>query len=134
MERTFRKDLSSLEAIDGFVRSFASGHGLDDETVFTLNFVIEEIFTNMVKYQPAGKSDASVALSLDGRLLTVRLTDHGVEYFDPTARPAVDTGRPIEERTPGGLGVHLVRQYMDGFEYEYAGGNSIITLTKTLRG
>jgi anti-sigma regulatory factor (Ser/Thr protein kinase) len=131
-EKKFRKDLSSLETIDAFIRAFAAEHSLDGETVFTLNFVIEEIFTNMVKYQPASGNDVSIGLSLDGDSLGIRLVDYGVEYFDPTAKPPVDVNKPLEERRPGGLGVHLVKMYVDDFRYEYTDENSIITLTKKL--
>ena len=133
MEKKFRKDFSSLESIDEFVRSYAAGLSLDAETVFALNFVIEEIFTNMVKYQPSGSNDVSIELTGDSQTLTIRLTDYGVEYFDPTAAPTVDTSKPLSERRPGGLGVHLVRQYVDEFNYRYVGNDSIITLIKHLK-
>ena len=133
MEKKFRKDFSSLESIDEFVRSYASGHALDAETVFAVNFVIEELFTNMVKYQPSGANDVSIELTGDPQTLKIRMIDFGVEYFDPTAAPVVDTAKPITERRPGGLGVHLVRQYVDEFTYQYIGKDSIITLIKHLR-
>jgi serine/threonine-protein kinase RsbW len=133
MEKKFSKDFSSLEHIDAFVRSFAAGHALDAETVFTLNFVIEELFTNMVKYQPSARNDVSIELTGDGVAVTIRMVDPGAEYFDPTTAPPVDTGMPLSERTPGGLGVHLVKQYVDEFTYEYVGNDSIITLTKKLK-
>jgi|SRR6185503_16972740 len=132
MEKKFRKDFASLEPIDGFVRSFAAGQGLDEATVFTLNFVIEEIFTNMVKYQPSSGNDIAIELSRDGGSLLIKMTDFGVEYFDPTSAPPVDTAAPLSGRRPGGLGVHLVKQYVDEFTYGYTGGNSVITMTKKL--
>lgn len=133
MEKRFRKDFNSLESIDAFIRSFATGHALDEETVFALNFVIEELFTNMVKYQPSTANDVSIELSGDDRALRVRMVDYGVEYFDPTEAPPVDTSKPLSERIPGGLGVHLVKQFVDEFNYEYVGNDSIITLTKKLK-
>lgn len=133
MEKNFKKDFSSLEAIDAYIRSFAAENGLDEDMVFMLNFVVEEIFTNMVKYQSQSSNDVKIGLSSDGQTLKVTLTDFGVEYFDPTAAPPVDISRPLSERRPGGLGVHLVKKYVDTFDYRYAGNNSIITLTKNLK-
>lgn len=133
IEKKFKKDLTSLEQIDAFIRSFAAENSLDGEMVFTLNFVVEEIFTNMVKYQPGSDKDVAVGLARDGDTLRIRLVDFGVEYFDPTAAPAVDVNKPLTERRPGGLGVHLVKMYVDDFRYEYANENSIITLTKNLK-
>jgi anti-sigma regulatory factor (Ser/Thr protein kinase) len=133
MEKKFKKDIGSLEAIDSHIRSFAAENDLDDATIFTLNFVVEEIFTNMVKYQPQSGRDVLLALSRDGNTLRVTLTDYGVEYFDPTAAPPVDTGKPLSERRPGGLGVHLVKTFVDTFDYRYVDNNSVITLTKNLK-
>lgn len=133
MEKKFKKDFGSLEGISGYIRTFAEENGLDDATVFTLNFVVEEIFTNMVKYQPQSGQDVLIGLSTDGTKLKMTLTDFGVEYFDPTAAPPVDTDKPLSEREPGGLGVHLVKMYVDTFNYRYVDNNSIITLTKTLK-
>ena len=98
MEKKFKKDIGSLEAIDSHIRSFAAENDLDDTTIFTLNFVVEEIFTNMVKYQPQSGRDVLLNLSRDGNTLRVTLTDYGVEYFDPTAAPPVDTGKPLSEQ------------------------------------
>jgi serine/threonine-protein kinase RsbW len=133
MQKKFSKDFSSLEPIAGFIRSFAERHALDESTVFTLNFVVEELFTNMVKYQPSSGNDVSIELSGDDRALRVVMVDYGVEYFDPTKAPPVDTEKPLSERRPGGLGVHLVRQYVDEFTYAYVGNDSVITLTKKLK-
>jgi anti-sigma regulatory factor (Ser/Thr protein kinase) len=30
-----------------------------------------------------------------------------------------DVGLPLEQRQPGGLGIHLVRRMVDSVEYEY---------------
>jgi anti-sigma regulatory factor (Ser/Thr protein kinase) len=49
----------------------------------------------------------------------VTLTDHDVAHFDVTQAPAVDTSRPLQEREPGGLGLHLTRRLVDRLQYSY---------------
>ncbi len=39
--------------------------------------------------------------------------------FDVTRPPDVDIDAPIEQREPGGLGLHLIRRMADSVEYEY---------------
>jgi serine/threonine-protein kinase RsbW len=56
--------------------------------------------------------------ALDGGV-ELTLIDHDVEPFDITRAPDVDIGKPIEEREPGGLGLHLVRRMADRVDYDY---------------
>ena len=66
-------------------------------------------------------SDAAVEVGVmaidDGVELT--LVDRNVEPFDVTRAPEVDIDAPIAQRTPGGLGLHLIRRMADSVEYEY---------------
>jgi serine/threonine-protein kinase RsbW len=95
-------------------------------------FIVEELFTNMVKYNPEATRDIALSMGQSNATLTVRLTDFDVAPFDVTRAPQVDVTKPLEERAIGGLGLHLVRQMADTIRYEYADGRSTITFTKTL--
>ena len=95
-------------------------------------FIVEELFTNFVKYNEGGRHDISLSLGHTPEQLTVRMTDFDVDAFDPTRAPAVDVDKPLGERQPGGLGLHLVRQMADTLQYEYAERRSTITFTKAL--
>jgi len=66
----------------------------------------------------------------------VTLTDYDVEPFDVTQAPDADINLPIEQRKPGGLGLHLIRRLVDSIEYEYSkeSRQSRITFRKTLAG
>src|SRR5262249_27648457 len=90
----------------------------------------------MVKYSTG--TDARVLIGLTGIAggVEVTLTDYDVEPFDVTKAPDVDVSLPIEQRRPGGLGLHLINRLMDSVEYEYAqeSRQSRITLRKTLAG
>jgi anti-sigma regulatory factor (Ser/Thr protein kinase) len=51
-----------------------------------------------------------------------------------TKAPDADVRLPIDQRQPGGLGLHLVRELLDSLEYEYspADRQSRITFRKTV--
>jgi serine/threonine-protein kinase RsbW len=132
MEKKFKREVASLENIFRFVGDFANANTIDEGTVFTINFVVEEIFTNMVKYSPESSNDILVGLEREDRTLTIRLTDSDVEPFDLTKSAEVDIHQALKERKVGGLGIHLVRKMVDSVDYEYKDRTSKVTLKKTL--
>ena len=106
--------------------------GIERERAFDFDLIVEELFTNMVKYSREGKDDIEVALVREADGLRLTLRDFNVERFDVTGTPDVDISVPISERRAGGLGLHLVRRMADRFEYDYRDRVSTITVWKRL--
>jgi sigma-B regulation protein RsbU (phosphoserine phosphatase) len=132
VQQYFPRSFEALDGIFRFVGDFLAARSLDPELHAPVCFIIEELFTNFVKYNEDGKHDISLSLGHTPDELTVRLTDFDVESFDPTHAPTVDVDKPLSDRQPGGLGLHLVRQMADTLQYEYAERRSTITFTKAL--
>jgi serine/threonine-protein kinase RsbW len=132
-ERRFGRTFSSLEGIFGFVAEFLESDGLPASAAFELDLVIEELFTNMVKYHPQGAPEIEIGLKRLGPDLVVVLRDFDVEPFDPTRAPRVDVGRPLRDRPRGGLGLHLVRRIARGLRYDYRDRISTITVTLAVK-
>lgn len=132
IQRYFKRDFGSLEAMNLFIEDFLRARSIDMELRDPVDFIVEELFTNMVKYNPGNEHDIALALGHSRDALTVRLTDFDVEPFDVTRAPAVDITKPLHERQIGGLGLHLVRKMADTIHYEFADRRSTITFTKTL--
>ena len=131
--RSFKRSFDSLEEIFAYTAETFSTHQLDARLLPVVDLTLEELFTNMVKYSPT--SDAAVRLDLT-RVpggVEVTLTDPGVEFFDVTRAGEVDVTLPIEQRTPGGLGLHLIKKMVDFIEYQYLeeSRTSRITFRKT---
>ena len=61
-ERRFGRTFGSLESIFGFVAEFLEANGLPASAAFELDLVIEELFTNMVKYHPHGAPEIEIGL------------------------------------------------------------------------
>jgi anti-sigma regulatory factor (Ser/Thr protein kinase) len=127
--RRFGRTLGSLESIFGFVAGFLEANGLPAAAAFELDLVIEELFTNMVKYHPLGASEIEIGLSRSGPDVVVVIRDSDVEPFDPTTAPPADLDRPLHERRAGGLGLHLVRRIARDLRYEHRDRCSTITVT-----
>lgn len=134
--RTFGRSFDALPAIFAFTRDEFARQGIDASLLPTVDFAVEELFTNMVKYGKGTEAEVRIGLRGLASGVEVTLTDYDVEPFDVTKVPDADVSLPIEQRRPGGLGLHLVRRLVDSVEYEYSRDSreSRITLRKTLAG
>ena len=131
-EQRFGRTFGSLESIFGFVAEFLEANGLPASAAYELDLVIEELFTNMVKYHPQGAPEIEIGLTRLGPDVVAVLRDFDVEPFDPTRAPQVDTARPLGERPTGGLGLHLVRRIARDLRYDYRDRSSTITVALRL--
>jgi len=129
IEKSFAKDFLSLKDIFEFIGQFSVSNKLDDAQTFSLKFAVEEVFTNMVKYNPS-KSEVAISLKRDENKIEVGFVDAEKRPFDITKHEEVNPNLPIEQRRPGGLGVFLIKKLMDRVEYAHDGTHSRITLTK----
>jgi serine/threonine-protein kinase RsbW len=132
LERRFPRAVGSLDAIFSFVHDFLAARGLDPELAFDLDLIAEELFTNQVKWGRADGPDILLGLDADAERVTLVVRDFDAERFDPTSAAPLDVGAPLEERRPGGLGIHLVRRIAEEVRYSYEDRVSTITVTKRL--
>ncbi len=132
MERLFGRDFGALDAIFEFVSEFFATNGIDASDSLDVQFIVEELFTNLVKYSKGGTHDIAIGLRRVGLHVEIRLTDVDVEGFDITQMPEVDTQQRIAEKQVGGLGIHLVKKMADDISYEYTDRRSRITVLKRL--
>ena len=103
-------------------------------TTAGVNLAIEEAVVNVMNYAyPKGKR-ANILLEVmaDDETITFELSDDGGP-FDPTKAEQVDVTLPVEKRAIGGLGIHLMRHYMDSITYERRDGQNVLTMTKKIK-
>lgn len=133
LELNLINDIKQLTLVEPFLDQLAEEYQLDHSLRFQLDLVLDEALTNVASYAYPGLTNQPIHLTADvvvGQLV-LTITDHGIP-FDPTLRPDVDIDLPIEERPIGGLGIFLIRQYMDEYSYERIGETNVQTLKKTL--
>lgn len=116
---TFPRSFDALPSLVAFTGDFFTRHGVDRSLLYPVDFALEELFTNVVKYG-GGAPQVDIAIATRQGAVEVVLTDYDVERFDVTEAPDAKVDARIEERRPGGLGLHLVRRMVDHVEYEYS--------------
>jgi serine/threonine-protein kinase RsbW len=134
--RMIPRQIGQIAGIFDFTAEFFGLHAIDRRLLGTVDLALEELFTNMVKYSPETEAAVRVDLAAVTGGIEVSLTDTGVEPFDVTQAPEVDIHAPIDQRRPGGLGLHLIRRLVDhiGYEYKKESRQSRITFRKTVAG
>jgi phosphoserine phosphatase len=136
----FARSLDALASLFAFLGEAMAAEGIAADALDAggqplrnaVEFVAEELFTNMVKYNAHGGGLIAVELERRGDVLECRIADPDSERFDVTAAPDADIHADASQRQPGGLGLHLSRRLADGLEYDYAGRTSRITFRKAL--
>ena len=132
--RSFARSFASIAAMVDYSAGAFERLGIDRVLLPTVDFVVEELFTNMVKYAQGSTRDVRMDVTAIDGGVEVTLTDHDVDRVRrPTRAPDVDIDAPIEARRPGGLGLHLIRRMVDAIEYRYsdAAREGRITFRKT---
>lgn len=127
MQKQFKKNINALDEVFDFVDSFLSKAHVDDSVAFSTRLTIEELFTNLVKYNSGGLDYIRISLDQDTDRLILKLMDYNVEPFDAREIEPLDTRQPLEKRKVGKLGLHIVRRAVDDLKYEYSDGTMCIT-------
>jgi anti-sigma regulatory factor (Ser/Thr protein kinase) len=132
-QQVFPRQIAALDEIFSFLAGFIDRHRIDDDTSYAIRFAAEELFTNMVKYNRGTTHGIALQVGVDeGQVVRMQLTDTGVDPFDPASLDAVNVDAPLDERVPGGLGLHLVRAMVDDLSYDYADRQMKVTVLKRL--
>lgn len=136
MTLTLPNDINEIPRLAEFVESICEKIGFDPLTSMQVNLAIEEAVVNVMNYAyppgTIGNVDIQAAVNAQRTALSIRIVDSGTP-FDPTTQGEADTTLSAEERSIGGLGIHMIRHYMDDVAYERTDGKNILTLTKHIK-
>jgi len=131
-EKRFKKGVNALDDIFNFVSQALRHEQVPDSETFSVELAVEEIFTNLVKYNSPSASEISIAIDRSDDTLHIRLIDYNVKRFDITKVDDPELNVSLSERKVGGLGLYLTKKFVNRIEYRYENHNSIVTLTKNL--
>ena len=130
-------DVKEVPALGIFVGSICADMHFNELTEQGLRLAVEEAVVNIMNYAYPQGTRAVILIEVDAdadnETLTFVLCDEGVA-FDPTTYQEVDVDAHVGQQKVGGLGIHLMRHYMDSLSYERKDGQNVLTMTKKIKG
>jgi phosphoserine phosphatase RsbU/P len=113
----------ALDSLETWMERNSTAPGL----IYTVRLTLEELGTNIIKYGYDDDAVHKILADIDlGPPVLLRIEDDG-HPFDPTAdAPAPDLEASVEDRSIGGLGLHMVRNMTAGMEYRREGNHNIL--------
>jgi len=126
----------NLAIICEFVHQAAVEAGLNDKAVYEVETAVDEAVCNIIDhaYGEEGKGDIECSYSFTDVGLTIQIRDFG-KPFDPSKVKKPNLKAPLSKRKDHGLGLYLMRQWMDEirFEFSQTSGN-LLTMIKHRKG
>ena len=127
--------VSEIPRLIDWVEACCGAEGLADHVSFRVALALEEAVTNVIGHAFAGVPPPhliTVRLDITAQMFAAEIIDNG-RPFDPTTAPVPDLSQPVDQRPPGGLGIHLMRSMMDRLQYRRRKGNNLLRLEKAPR-
>jgi anti-sigma regulatory factor (Ser/Thr protein kinase) len=134
VSRSYAAEIEQLGVILELVSDTLGRIGVPKECVFKMKLAADEIFTNIANYAyPGGEPEkwAMVELGVSDGLINMTFIDGGVP-FNPLAASEPDTSLGLEDRPVGGLGIFIVKSFMDEMSYSRENCRNILTVKKTV--
>lgn len=129
---TLQASDDTLYTVLDAIEAHLDRNGCPDSIKTEILISVEEIYVNIAHYAYEGRpGEATVQMEITqnpGRCRVV-FKDRGIPY-NPLEKEDPDLQLSAEEREIGGLGIFMVKQYMDQVEYQYKDGCNILAIEK----
>lgn len=132
LEKTFVAHLESLKPIMDWLRVHGRDSGFLEAQWNKIEVAIEEVLVNIIRYaypDHKGWIFFSCHMIPDKQIEFV-IKDMGKPFNPAKENRPIPDDIPLEDRKEGGLGLFLMKAYMDEVRYERVDPYNILTLIK----
>jgi anti-sigma regulatory factor (Ser/Thr protein kinase) len=131
LQFTLKNRIAEIAILGERLGEFASVHELTPNLLHDLNLALEEAVTNIIShgYSDHAEHQILVRIRIDSGVVITEVQDDA-RPFNPLTAPDADVTTPLDERTAGGLGIHLMRKSMDQIEYQRLENRNLLIMKK----
>lgn len=107
--------------------------GVNEQVLFHFDLCANEAVSNVIGYAFPDAGDHFITLRLlhSENRLSLEVEDDGMP-FNPLTKPRNIPAASLEDAEIGGLGVDLIRHYMDAYSYRREDGKNFLMMTADL--
>ncbi len=126
--------LADLDVLCEQVATFCENCGIAKKQKFEINLALDELFTNIINhgFDDEAEHQIHVTCARNDEIVKITIRDDGLP-FNPLQAPQPDLKCTFSDREIGGLGIHLIKAYIDQIEYQRDADANVLTLTKILK-
>lgn len=127
-----KSSLSDMDKIRLFLKDSLEDILLSEEVYFMIEVSLVEVCTNIIRYAyPGTTGEIFLKIWLEEKTFFLEVADDGIP-FDPSQEKEPDIQKIIEMQQKGGMGIHIFRKFMDGFDYKRKNNQNILTMYKKI--
>lgn len=135
VEKEFAANVDNLQSVLSFLEEQLEANGASMKIINIMSISLEEMFTNVCFYAYTdnnNKGNCIIRIGVENDVVDVVLEDSGIP-FNPLEKEDPDIHASAEERGIGGLGIYMVKEYMDECLYERKDNKNIFTMRKKIK-
>lgn len=126
---TIHNHISEIRRMSQWLDAASRQFGLPAELLFKFDLCANEAVTNIISYAfpENGNHEISLRLSVINLVASLEIGDDGIP-FNPLAAPEHVQPASLEEANIGGLGIDLIRRFMDECKYARHNGRNVLKM------
>lgn len=129
----FPAKLEQLREMLAWISSGLESVSFDQKALHKIELASEEALVNVIKHAYQERPEnIEIHLKIFPTHVEVLIKDKGPAFNPLDVEVKIDSSLSVEERSIGGLGIHLMRECMDEVKYRREGNANLLSLIKKI--
>lgn len=130
-----KNNISEISRVSKEFNTFSSQYNIPKNIKNSVDLALDELLNNIINYgyDDQNEHEIFIQICFSEKRIIIEIEDDG-RNFNPLDVPEADTKSPLDDRPIGGLGIHMIRNFMDDVEHRYDNNKNYIKMIKDIGG